>query len=211
MAVLPRPFFPPNSLIRILPFDPPILPSFYLVVALRLIRGPLIRTRGRTFRFVFLYLVNLAHIVLAFLLSFFLSLSFSLSLYAARAPKCTRIFKRYNRVALWKLMHSIVDLCTIRVEYIEILAVYEINFVHARWPRGRVTINNKRWTLLVASLCRPSAFPIFYTPFLVATCLIPLPSVYPPSSVAFFPSTRARFNRLIGGYPSYPSLAFDIY
>lgn len=197
-------FFPPklsytNSSLR--STYPPVL----FVVALRLIRGPLIRTRGRTFRSVFLYLVNLARIVLAFLLSLFLS-HFSL-----RAPKCTRVFKRYNRVALWKLMHSIVDLCTIHIEYIGTLAVYEINFVHARWPRGRVTINNKRWALLVATLCRPSAFPIFYTPFLAATCLIPLPSLYPPFSVSFFPSTRARLNRLIGGYPSYPSLAFDIY
>ena len=49
---------------------------------------------------------------------------------AARAPKA-RAFKRYNRVALWKLMHSIVDLCTIHVEYIGTHFVYEINFVHA--------------------------------------------------------------------------------
>lgn len=45
-------------------------------------------------------------------------------------PKA-RAFKRYNRVALWKLMHSIVDLCTIHVEYIGTHFVYEINFVHA--------------------------------------------------------------------------------
>lgn len=88
-------------------------------------------------------------------------------------------------------MHSIVDLCTIRVEYIGTLVVYEINFVHTRWPRSRVTINNKRWALLVASLLYADpAFPIFYTPFLAATYFIPLPSLYPRSSVAFFPSVR---------------------
>lgn len=70
VAIVPHPFFPPNSLIRILPSDPPILSSSFA-----LFEGPLIRTRGRAFRSVFLHLVNLVHIVVAFSLLFPLSFS----------------------------------------------------------------------------------------------------------------------------------------
>lgn len=72
VAIVPHPFFPPNSLIRILPSDPPILSSSFA-----LFEGPLIRTRGRAFRSVFLHLVNLVYIVVAFFSSPFSSFSFS--------------------------------------------------------------------------------------------------------------------------------------
>lgn len=103
-----------------------------------LIRGSLIRTRGRALlpsrslssRKTRVLSVSFPRCSFSFSFSLFSSsLSLARALYArqkARVP-----FKRYNRVALWKLMHSIVDLCTIHMEYIGTLPVYEINFVHA--------------------------------------------------------------------------------
>lgn len=57
---------------------------------------------------------------------------FPLSDRARAATPKARAFKR--RIIAWpfgSLMHSIVDLCTIHVQYIGTRSVYEINFVHA--------------------------------------------------------------------------------
>lgn len=105
-------------------------------VACYLIRGSLIRARGREWtakdRLVLFHGLE----ILVRSVSLPWSHSFHPHGYprrfpfGARTPKA-RAFKRYNRVAFWKLMHSIVDLCTIHVEYIGTHPVYEINFVHA--------------------------------------------------------------------------------
>lgn len=103
VAVLPRPLFPQtlsytNSFLR--SSYPPFL--FHFVVALRLIRGPLIRTRGRAFRSVFLYLVNLAYIVLAFsslFFSFFFPPTTSLSHFSLHARQNARV--SLNVIIAW--------------------------------------------------------------------------------------------------------------
>lgn len=110
----PRPFFPSASL----------RPSPFFFLASYLIRGSLIRTRGRE------WAAKNRPVLFRGVESPISPVSLHPAAVPAPAPKA-RAFKRYNRVALWKLMHSIADLCTIRVEYIGTHSVYEINFVHA--------------------------------------------------------------------------------
>lgn len=77
-----------------------------------------------------------------------------------------------------------------------------------RWPRGRVTINNKRWALLVSMRCLTLAQGSLHSIAAVTLSLLypsPLPSL-PFIVYAFQHFSHPRpLNRLIGGYRSYLS------